>query len=98
VRPTYEGLVVQPCLPPGWKGFAMTRAFRGATYRIRVRTGAGRTELRVDGEVRADGLVPAFGDGKVHEVEVRVPATAKRRTPRPPAVRRAPVDGRARRA
>jgi cellobiose phosphorylase len=98
VRPTYEGLVVQPCLPPGWKGFAMTRTFRGATYRIRVRTGAGRTELRVDGVVRADGLVPALGDGKVHEVEVRVPATAKRRTPRPPAVRRAPVDGRARRA
>jgi cellobiose phosphorylase len=50
----------------------MTRRFRGATYRIRVTTGAPRREMRVDGRLTPGEIVPAFGHG-VHVVEVLVP-------------------------
>jgi cellobiose phosphorylase len=79
VRPTYEGLLVRPCLPAGWKGFTMKRTFRGCVYRITVRTGAARPELRVDGKRQASDLVPAFGDGREHTVELRLPRAARLR-------------------
>jgi len=79
VRPTYDGLLVRPCLPPGWKGFAMKRTFRGSVYRITVRTGAARHEVRVDGRAQRSDLVPAFGDGREHVVDVRLGRGAGKR-------------------
>ncbi|PKO18165.1 glycosyl transferase family 36 [candidate division BRC1 bacterium HGW-BRC1-1] len=32
VRPNYDGLVVDPCVPKDWKNFKMTRKFRGRNY------------------------------------------------------------------
>jgi cellobiose phosphorylase len=72
VRPEWEGLRIAPCLPADSPGFHMTRRFRGATYRIRVTTGAPRREMRVDGRLTPGEIVPAFGHG-VHVVEVLVP-------------------------
>jgi cellobiose phosphorylase len=72
VRPTYDGLLVRPCLPPGWRGFTMKRTFRGCVYRIAVRTGAARPGVWVDGRPQGTDLVPAFGDGREHTVEVRL--------------------------
>jgi len=37
VRPDYDGLVIDPCIPRDWKGFTLNRMFRGAEYRITVR-------------------------------------------------------------
>ena len=37
VRPTYDGLIVDPCIPDTWDGYKVTRKFRGATYEIEVR-------------------------------------------------------------
>lgn len=73
VRPTWEGLLVRPCLPRHWKGFTMKRRFRGCTYEITVRTGAARRELRVDGKLQPGDLIPACGDGGTHRVRVRIP-------------------------
>ncbi|HEX9090221.1 MAG TPA: glycosyl hydrolase family 65 protein, partial [Anaerolineales bacterium] len=36
VRPGYNGLTIDPCIPAGWKGFSVTRRWREATYRIDV--------------------------------------------------------------
>ena len=72
VRPTYEGLLVRPCLPAGWKGFTMKRTFRGSVYRITVRTGATKPGMFVDGKPQLSDLVPAFGDGREHTVELRL--------------------------
>ena len=74
VRPEWDGLRVQPCLPPHWKRFAMTRRFRGSTYRITVTSGAQRPGVRVDGKPWDEELIPAFADGLNHRVEVRLPA------------------------
>jgi cellobiose phosphorylase len=74
VRPAWDGLLVRPCLPPGWRGFRMKRVFRGATYDIRVTRGGGRREMVVDGRPRASDVAPPFGDGKTHSVLLRLPA------------------------
>jgi N,N'-diacetylchitobiose phosphorylase len=54
IRPTLDGLVVDPAVPRDWDGFEVTRVWRGATYEIEVRntggTGHGVTSLTVDGE------------------------------------------------
>ena len=74
VRPDYDGLVVDPCIPTDWTGFNLTRKFRGATYQIEVKNPAkvskGVKTLVVDGKTIAGNIVPIFGDGKVHKVEV----------------------------
>ena len=36
VRPTYDGIVIDPCIPSGWKGFTVRRKFRDAEYVIKV--------------------------------------------------------------
>ena len=73
VRPTWEGLMVRPCLPPHWKGFTMRRRFRGATYDITVETGGLRREMSVDGTPLSSDVIPAFGVGRTHRVRVRLP-------------------------
>src|SRR5690554_3449049 len=37
IRPDYDGLIIDPCIPSDWNGFTVTRKFRGATYRITVK-------------------------------------------------------------
>lgn len=74
VRPAWDGLLVRPCLPPGWKGFRMKRRFRGATYDITVRASGRRPGVRVDGRPFPCDLIPAFGDGKRHVIEVTLAA------------------------
>jgi N,N'-diacetylchitobiose phosphorylase len=36
VRPDWDALVVDPCIPPEWDGFQVTRRWRGAVYQIEV--------------------------------------------------------------
>ncbi len=60
VRPAYQGLLLDPCIPKAWDGFEVTRVFRDATYDIVVKNpghvSRGVVELRVDGK-RIDGNV-----------------------------------------
>lgn len=36
IRPSYEGLLVDPCTPPDWDSFEVTRRWRGAIYHIQI--------------------------------------------------------------
>ncbi len=36
IRPTYRGLVVDPCIPSQWSGFEVRRQWREALYKIKV--------------------------------------------------------------
>ena len=55
VRPTYTGLLIDPCIPHEWKGFKVTRQVRGATYAIEVRNPdrvcKGVKSIEVDGAI-----------------------------------------------
>ena len=37
VRPTYDGLIIDPCIPASWDGFEMDRVFRGLKLHISVK-------------------------------------------------------------
>ncbi len=74
VRPDYDGLIVNPCIPAAWDGFTVTRRFRGATYAITVRNPEhvcrGVRQVRVGGQPVAGNRLPIFGDGQTHQVEI----------------------------
>jgi cellobiose phosphorylase len=74
VRPDYDGLIIDPCIPASWKGFAVKRVFRGATYRISVKNGnkanSGVTKMTVDGREIRGNKAPVFQDDREHIIEV----------------------------
>jgi cellobiose phosphorylase len=74
IRPEYDGLLIDPCIPADWKGFKATRKFRGSTYMIEVVNNAGNSkgvrEVIVDGQTQKSNLIPVFADGKEHKVKV----------------------------
>jgi cellobiose phosphorylase len=70
IRPTLDGLQISPVIPEDWKGFEITRNFRGVKYIIKVeRIGKGNeTTLEVDG-TQVKGVVipiPTAGVSEVH--------------------------------
>ncbi len=74
IRPTFDGLEIDPCVPAGVREYRVSRRFRGATYDILIENPDGATggvrKIRIDGE-RFDGSVlPVFEDGKTHDVTV----------------------------
>jgi len=76
IRPDYNGLVIDPCIPSCWDGFRATRYFRNAVYNIVVKNpdhiSNGVRRLFVDGKEFIGNLVPVFNDGKEHLVEVEM--------------------------
>lgn len=59
IRPEFDGLVIDPCIPHAWDGFTAVRRFRGAVYEIEVQNPAhvcrGVKALYLDG-VRVERL------------------------------------------
>jgi len=74
VKPAYNGLEVNPCIPADWKGFKVTRKFRGATYVIDIKNPnkvqKGVKSLTVDGKAVAGNIIPIMPEGKTYNVEV----------------------------
>lgn len=74
IRPDYEGLRIDPCIPADWKEFTIKRKFRGEFYDIKVENpdavSKGVKEIVVDGKVYKSNLIPLFGDSKTHQVKV----------------------------
>ncbi|MGQ9456102.1 MAG: GH36-type glycosyl hydrolase domain-containing protein [Armatimonadota bacterium] len=72
VRPTYDGLILDPCIPAEWNGFKIMRKFRGATYQIDVRNPShiqrGVASIEVDGKPIKGKLIPCAGPGQVVQV------------------------------
>ncbi len=74
VRPLYEGLLVDPCIPPHWDGFRIRRGFRGADYDIEVENprhvASGVVKVVVDGRKQEGNVIRSFQDGKIHMVKI----------------------------
>ena len=74
VKPDWDGLRIDPCVPHTWDGYEISRTFRGATYQIAIKNPdhvcRGVKRVTVDGQAIEGNVLPVFGDGKVHQVEV----------------------------
>ena len=70
----FDGLKIDPSIPSAWDGMKAKREFRGATYDINVTNPdhvcKGIKSVTVDGNAIEGNVLPAFGDGKTHTVEV----------------------------
>jgi len=61
IRPAYDGLVVDPCIPGEWKEFSIQRKFRGATYNITILNPEGKQKSsEADMKVEVHGDAPAM--------------------------------------
>jgi cellobiose phosphorylase len=74
VRPEYDGLRVDPCIPISWNGFTVARTFRGARLFISVtnpsHVSRGVKSMTVDSRDLSGNLIPVFPDTADHRVEV----------------------------
>jgi len=73
IRPDYNGLVIDPCIPKKWDGFKVTRKYKNAVYNIEVKNpkhvSRGVYRLKADGKEINGNIVPVFEDGKTHSIE-----------------------------
>ncbi|MBN2049081.1 MAG: glycosyl transferase, partial [Spirochaetales bacterium] len=73
IRPGFEGLIIDPCIPSSWEGFTLTRRFRDATYRITVKNpdhlSRGEVSIRINGEAVEGNRLPPGKPGEVVKVE-----------------------------
>ena len=71
IRPGFDALEVDPCIPSDWKEFDLTRIWRGAVYHIHVENPAGimkgKVQIHLDG--KEVSKIPAGEPGSVHEVK-----------------------------
>ena len=74
VRPTYEGLLIDPVIPKGWREFYIEREFRGSLYKIKVSNPHGVEhgvkEVRVNGKKIKDNLILPSKNAQTYDVEV----------------------------
>ena len=74
VRPEFDGLRIDPCIPREWNGFDVTRKYRNAVYHISVENPAhvckGTCKVIVDGKEQKGNVVPVFNDSKEHKIIV----------------------------
>ena len=74
IIPDWDGLKVDPSIPHEWDGFTATRKFRGDTFNITFKNPdhvcKGIKSVTVDGKAIDGNVLPVFGDGNEHSVEV----------------------------
>lgn len=74
IRPTYDGLLVDPCIPAMWSSMRIVRKFRNSTYDITIDNSAGKmkgvSSIRMDEKPITGSILPATSDGMTHIVHV----------------------------
>jgi cellobiose phosphorylase len=73
VRPGYNGLIIEPCLPGEWPEVTVTRKFRGKDFNITIKNGSkgvGVKELTVNGETIDGNEIPAGMFKEINQVVV----------------------------
>jgi len=74
IRPTYEGLEIDPCIPRLWDRFSVIREFRDQVYQIVVsnpdHVSKGVRSIQVNGRAITGKVVHATSGDPMHQVEV----------------------------
>lgn len=72
IRPDFDKLEINPCIPADWKQFSAVRKWRGATYNITVLNPdavmKGVKGIKVNGEIVPE--IRVLPEGTVNEIEV----------------------------
>ena len=72
IRPQFDCLEINPCIPAGWEGFKADRVWRGATFHIQVEN-PGKVSKGVK-EIWLDGgkveKIPVMEKGSEHQVKI----------------------------
>lgn len=75
IRPDFDRLIIDPCIPKDWDKFEVTRVWRGAVYQIYVtnpdHVSKGIRSIMMDG-FELYGGVPVQAPGTVHEIYVEM--------------------------
>ncbi len=73
IRPSEDGLIIDPCIPKEWKGYKVTRIFRGTVYSIDVKNFSGSShgvkKIIIDGVEQTCNLIKQSEKGTI-SVEV----------------------------
>jgi cellobiose phosphorylase len=76
VRPDFDGLIVNPCIPTSWPKCTIIRKFRGCIYNISIhnplQVSKGIKQMKVDGKSISGNKIPVFTDQKEHSVQVEL--------------------------
>lgn len=74
IRPDFDGLLIDPCVPADWTGFEVRRKFRDADYTIRIENpdhvSKGVRGITLNGKRIEGNIVPAQPAGSHNEVVV----------------------------
>ena len=74
VKPTLDGLSIDPCIPSDFGDFKLTRKFRNVTYNIEVKnpnnSEKGVKELLVDGVLAEGNIIPYKEDKSSYNITV----------------------------
>lgn len=72
IRPDFDRLIVDPCIPKDWKEFSVTRKWRGATYNILVKNEnaveKGVKQIILNGKEVSE--IPCLDEGTINDVTV----------------------------
>ncbi|MGD0572681.1 MAG: N,N'-diacetylchitobiose phosphorylase [Sedimentisphaerales bacterium] len=76
IRPDYKGLLIDPCIPADWKGFAAVRRFRNKTLNIKVinpnGVQKGVKKITLNGQIIEGSLIGVSKMKKENEVVVEM--------------------------
>jgi cellobiose phosphorylase len=74
IKPSFDGLQIDPCIPPDWNGYSVRRKFRGADYDISITNPRGVSRgvksLTVNGAAVNSRTIPVIPRGESCTVEV----------------------------
>jgi cellobiose phosphorylase len=70
LKPTLEGLRIDPCLPPKWKECSIKKKFRGVTYDIHYHNVGEIKKILADGKEIEGDLLPMGETGSTVSVDV----------------------------
>ena len=76
IRPDFDGLIIDPCIPSNWEKFTVTRKYRNSSYSITVKNpnkvSKGIKSLLLDGKAITGNKLPDLNDGKEHKVDIEL--------------------------
>ncbi|HLP17361.1 MAG TPA: N,N'-diacetylchitobiose phosphorylase [Bacteroidota bacterium] len=74
IRPEFDSMVIDPCIPANWDGFSVERIWRGATYRITVKNPdhvqKGVKSITCNGVTIEGGRVPIQPCNSINDIVV----------------------------